>query len=1089
MVSSTCSRRLLTEATVAPMDSQLICALNLDQPDPGILLALSESLDETVLLSAGDAGQVAAEFLTGLLRAEPAFGSLGQGVAPAVEVVPVLGVFGAPCNEILGNYSACVDYPTASFYQELMQHYPNAKVILSVRDTSSWVESMQTSILKAMHTMERFPRPLKWLLGIGQADKMIDAVFRREFGDNYNLADSEFMARRFEERNDSIRRVVPSERLLEFRVSDGWAPLCQFLNLPVPDKPFPRLNDRKQVERALNIMTAITYVSDALATASCIGLAVWIEICNHRPWSVGMNSELSAAAHHRDVTRHRAARRPNSLLLSPASESASVSILIGRLEQSLASTSTDSTAAVSWSLLQATYSAAARRSLLISSNCNSHGSFLSRLCDCLLQVLLPLARQDAALQETAGRLLCALANLTCGDSTAKQLVTLHADGALTSAAAAQLHQTDFSVGLAAAALLRNLGWQPRPDCRRRLRLAGAAVSLMRFVQRLAALEATSASRLRCPLAALWNLTDSSGEEHDHRCSPAELLAVCDVPDGVRCLFECLASPDVDVVESSGGVLRNLTPALLRQWDQLAPSVLPALPLLVKMLDIGSANSASSTTLTMAANACRLIACISGAGRPRERRLLLSLGAEPGLRWLQRLCRHRSVREDCRTALSNLLASSAAKAAAASVTSAPLSPSTPSMLLRPSSSIASDRELSPLVEEVSDPLIGEDAKEAGDHLQQPPPQPMSLLPSLLSRPSATRSVAAASRPLGIVAPMPKAKQQPPQAQQQQHQKHEQHQHQTQQQPDAAAPDAAAPAAAASSRSSSSSRAAAPAAAAAQTQQHQTQQHQRAAPDAAAPAAAAPDSSRRSSTAPDAAAPDAAAPAQQHQPQQHQTQQHQHSSSTSSSTRRSSTRRSSTARRSSTRRSSTRQQHSSRQQQQQQQMQQQRKKQPQEHQQQQQQHFRLSSSLSKDSGYADEVSSTISASLSPQSPPSQSLQPSPASRHLPIPASNSSRLQRTKLGQPTSGLAVPHTATAAPTGIPVKSSSSGTPSGSQKSPSRSASGIPRSSSVRAAATAQSNIRPPSSLGIYKNGIALRQSTMSRRQEQKRCSAPPN
>ncbi|PAA78196.1 hypothetical protein BOX15_Mlig019766g4, partial [Macrostomum lignano] len=179
-------------------------------------------------------------------------------------------------DEILGNYSACVDYPTASFYQELMQHYPNAKVILSVRDTSSWVESMQTSILKAMHTMERFPRPLKWLLGIGQADKMIDAVFRREFGDNYNLADSEFMARRFEERNDSIRRVVPSERLLEFRVSDGWAPLCQFLNLPVPDKPFPRLNDRKQVERALNIMTAITYVSDALATASCIGLAVWI---------------------------------------------------------------------------------------------------------------------------------------------------------------------------------------------------------------------------------------------------------------------------------------------------------------------------------------------------------------------------------------------------------------------------------------------------------------------------------------------------------------------------------------------------------------------------------------------------------------------------------------------------------------------------------------------------------------------------------------------------------------------------------------------------------------------------------------------
>jgi Sulfotransferase domain len=46
--------------------------------------------------------------------------------------------------------------------------------------------------------------------------------------------------------NDEVRAAVPAERLLVFEVREGWQPLCAFLEVPVPDSPFPSLNDAEQ---------------------------------------------------------------------------------------------------------------------------------------------------------------------------------------------------------------------------------------------------------------------------------------------------------------------------------------------------------------------------------------------------------------------------------------------------------------------------------------------------------------------------------------------------------------------------------------------------------------------------------------------------------------------------------------------------------------------------------------------------------------------------------------------------------------------------------------------------------------------------
>lgn len=46
-----------------------------------------------------------------------------------------------------------------------------------------------------------------------------------------------------------VKRVVPAERLLVMNLKEGWQPLCRFLDKPVPEEPFPRLNDAEEAEK------------------------------------------------------------------------------------------------------------------------------------------------------------------------------------------------------------------------------------------------------------------------------------------------------------------------------------------------------------------------------------------------------------------------------------------------------------------------------------------------------------------------------------------------------------------------------------------------------------------------------------------------------------------------------------------------------------------------------------------------------------------------------------------------------------------------------------------------------------------------
>lgn len=141
---------------------------------------------------------------------------------------------------LLGNYRATVDYPACTFWRQLADLYPDAKVLLSVRDANSWFESTNATIMAPRFNAFVEPSPFGELL-------------RRTIWDTLDgrMGDRDFMVSYFERRNEEIRAAISSERLLVYEVAQGWQPLCDFLEVPVPATPFPRINTCEETKELI----------------------------------------------------------------------------------------------------------------------------------------------------------------------------------------------------------------------------------------------------------------------------------------------------------------------------------------------------------------------------------------------------------------------------------------------------------------------------------------------------------------------------------------------------------------------------------------------------------------------------------------------------------------------------------------------------------------------------------------------------------------------------------------------------------------------------------------------------------------------
>jgi hypothetical protein len=164
----------------------------------------------------------------------------------------------APWEEIFNGFQSTVDWPGGYFYKELMEVYPDALVLLSVRDPQTWAKSAHDTIWSVRHG-ESLMRLLSsaW----GEVDpkwrgflEMVDGLLWKEKGTLAGGHESmEQLAEGMVRFNEEVERTVPAERLLVWEPKDGWEPLCEALEVAVPDEPLPNVNDSQEfVERVID---------------------------------------------------------------------------------------------------------------------------------------------------------------------------------------------------------------------------------------------------------------------------------------------------------------------------------------------------------------------------------------------------------------------------------------------------------------------------------------------------------------------------------------------------------------------------------------------------------------------------------------------------------------------------------------------------------------------------------------------------------------------------------------------------------------------------------------------------------------------
>ncbi|KAK7416604.1 hypothetical protein QQX98_005075 [Neonectria punicea] len=172
-------------------------------------------------------------------------------------------------HELIDGYVSVCDLPAALFVADLMDMYPDAKVVLNGRPSSEvWARS-------AKESLGFFFTPwFKWTGLLWKNDRLwysLNMEVVKWFKANHGV-DDVFTAKGYEMYYDDVRTEARnrSMKILEFKAEDGWEPLCKFVGKEVPKTPFPRLNEKK----TFTIVKSIIIARGLLSWAG-LGLVGW----------------------------------------------------------------------------------------------------------------------------------------------------------------------------------------------------------------------------------------------------------------------------------------------------------------------------------------------------------------------------------------------------------------------------------------------------------------------------------------------------------------------------------------------------------------------------------------------------------------------------------------------------------------------------------------------------------------------------------------------------------------------------------------------------------------------------------------------
>ncbi|KAK0337353.1 hypothetical protein LTR91_016606 [Friedmanniomyces endolithicus] len=181
--------------------------------------------------------------------------------------------FGRPeFDNLLGYWGACTDQPAVLFVEELVKAYPDAKVVLCERDVDRWFKSYNETVVNGSANPTI---PLAALLDpgfLGQTARQTNLIAKYFFNVRHPKGTNSFFGKKpfFDEwranamstyraHNNRVKRVTPADRLLRIDLGGGWEPLCKFLGKPVPDVPFPRVNETLVVQEKIQAYIAESF--------------------------------------------------------------------------------------------------------------------------------------------------------------------------------------------------------------------------------------------------------------------------------------------------------------------------------------------------------------------------------------------------------------------------------------------------------------------------------------------------------------------------------------------------------------------------------------------------------------------------------------------------------------------------------------------------------------------------------------------------------------------------------------------------------------------------------------------------------------
>jgi len=143
-------------------------------------------------------------------------------------------------DAVFDGYTAQVDWPGAAVWPQTMHAFPDAKIIHTERAENDWWGSFNTTIGKLFTRAPTMDLPPH----IHEIFDTMEGLFLKSTFEDHTDRDCAIAA--YRQNNAAVREQVQADRLLVFQAADGWGPLCEFLDVPVPDTPFPRSHHRNE---------------------------------------------------------------------------------------------------------------------------------------------------------------------------------------------------------------------------------------------------------------------------------------------------------------------------------------------------------------------------------------------------------------------------------------------------------------------------------------------------------------------------------------------------------------------------------------------------------------------------------------------------------------------------------------------------------------------------------------------------------------------------------------------------------------------------------------------------------------------------